>query len=379
MNEQPPFNTPQSSPPQNTVPAPPAPEATGQGVPPTGAPTSATADYPTAPAASLEAAEARSTGATQPVKQLADAIRAEVGKAVVGQDDVITQFLVTLLVRGHVLLEGVPGVAKTLTAKALAHVMSAEFKRVQFTPDLMPSDVVGTNVFDARTSDFHLRRGPVFTDILLADEINRTPPKTQSSLLEAMQERRVTIDGETHILSPLFTVFATQNPIDYEGTYPLPEAQLDRFTMKVSMTYPSPDEEAALLVRIHRGFNAHELASAGLRAIVTPQQLEDARMAVQNVRVSEGIVRYITQLVGRTRSLPTLTLGASPRASVSLLECAKAHAALLGRDFVTPEDIKLVAPPVLRHRLLLRAESEMEGLRPDDIVRSILGEIEVPR
>jgi MoxR-like ATPase len=189
-------------------------------------------------------------GATQPVLQLARAVRAEVARAVVGQDAVITQFLVAILVRGHVLLEGVPGVAKTLTARAVSRALSAEFKRIQFTPDLMPSDVVGTNIFDARTSEFSLRKGPVFTDILLADEINRTPPKTQASLLEAMSERRVTIDGEPHPLSPLFTVFATQNPVDYEGTYPLPEAQLDRFLMKVEMGYPSPDEEAALLVRV---------------------------------------------------------------------------------------------------------------------------------
>jgi len=329
--------------------------------------------------ATLESAESRAASATQPVKLLAEAIRAEVGKAVVGQDEIITQFLVTILVRGHILLEGVPGVAKTLTANALAHVLGARFKRVQFTPDLMPSDILGTNVYDARSGEFSLRRGPVFTDILLADEINRTPPKTQAALLEAMQERRVTIDGEPQILSNLFTVFATQNPIDYEGTYPLPEAQLDRFTMKVSMTYPTPDEEAALLVRVHRGFNAHQLASAGLQAVITTEQLENARAAVRNVTVSEGIVRYITSIVGRTRGLPNLTLGASPRASVSLLECSKAHAALVGRDFVSPEDIKIVAPPVLRHRLLLRAESEMEGLKTDDIVRSVLGEIEVPR
>ena len=314
-----------------------------------------------------------------PVKALADAVRLEVGKAVVGQDDIITQFLVALLMRGHVLLEGVPGVAKTLTANSLAHVLGATFKRVQFTPDLMPSDVVGTNVFDARTAEFSLRRGPVFTDILLADEINRTPPKTQAALLEAMQERRVTIDGEGHLLSEIFTVFATQNPIDYEGTYPLPEAQLDRFAMKITMTYPSPDEEAALLVRVHRGFDAHALASAGLKPVVSIDDLRRARLAVRQVTVSEGIIRYITSIVGRTRNLPSLTLGGSPRASVTLLECSKAFAALSGRDFVIPEDIKTVAAPVLRHRLLLRAEEEMEGARPDDIVRSVLDSVEVPR
>jgi len=320
-----------------------------------------------------------SVSPTQVVRDLADAVRAEVGKAVVGQDEVITQFLVALLVRGHVLLEGVPGIAKTLTAKSLAHALSATFNRVQFTPDLMPADIVGTNVYDTRQNEFSLRRGPIFTDILLADEINRTPPKTQAALLEAMQERRVTIDGETHTLSPFFTVFATQNPIDYEGTYPLPEAQLDRFLLKVTMTYPSPDEEAALLVRAHRGFDAHELASVGLQPVVDAARWQGARKAVQGVTVGEGLIRYITQIVGRTRGLPSLTLGASPRASLALLESSKALAALSGRDFVIPEDVKTVALPVLRHRLLVRAETEMEGTRTDDIVRGVLDSVEVPR
>ena len=319
------------------------------------------------------------TGATRPVKDLVDAVRSEVGKAVVGQDDIITQFLIALLARGLVLLEGVPGVAKTLTAKALAHVLAATFKRIQFTPDLMPSDVVGTYIFNTRSGEFSLRRGPVFTDILLADEINRTPPKTQAALLEAMQERHVTIEGELHPLSDLFTVFATQNPVEYEGTYPLPEAQLDRFLMKVQMGYPRPEEEAALLARVHRGFDAHELATAGLRAVVDKAALDAARAAVRGVTVSDGIMRYVVQIVGRTRGLPTLTLGASPRASIALLECAKALAAINGRDFVIPEDIKTVAPPVLRHRLLLRAEAEMEGLRTDDVVQSVINAVEVPR
>jgi len=313
------------------------------------------------------------------VKQLVDAVRAEVAKAVVGQDEIITQFLIALLVRGHVLLEGVPGVAKTLTARALAHVVRAEFKRIQFTPDLMPADVIGTNVFDPHAAEFSLRQGPVFTDVLLADEINRTPPKTQAALLEAMQERRVTIDGVPHPLSELFIVFATQNPIDYEGTYPLPEAQLDRFVMKVLMSYPSLEEETQLLARVNKGFDAHDLAEAGLRAVVDGAALERARAAVQSVTVSEGLLNYITQIVHRTRGLPTLTLGASPRASIALLQCGKALAAISGRDFLTPEDIKTVALPVLRHRLILRAESEMEGLRTDDVVQSALNAVEVPR
>lgn len=319
------------------------------------------------------------TGATLPVQQLVAAIRAEVQKAVVGQDEVIGQFILALLVGGHVLLEGVPGVAKTLASKSLAHSVAADFKRIQFTPDLMPSDVTGTSVFNVKTGEFSLKRGPVFTDILLADEINRTPPKTQAALLEAMQERSVTIDGETHELSPLFTVLATQNPLDYEGTYPLPEAQIDRFLLKVLVSYPTAEQEVALLDRIHRGFDAHQLSSMGLQAVASQESLLEARRAVKAVVVSEGMVRYIYDLVARTRNLATLTLGASPRAGIALLECSKALAAMNGRDYIIPEDVKTVAPPVLRHRLLLRAESEMEGLRADDVVKSVLGAVEVPR
>ena len=318
-------------------------------------------------------------GATAPVQRLIEAVREEAAKAVVGQDELIGQFLIALLVGGHVLLEGVPGVAKTLSSRTLAHTLSATFKRIQFTPDLMPSDVTGTSVFDARTGDFTLKKGPIFTDILLADEINRTPPKTQAALLEAMQEKRVTIDGVGHELSPLFTVLATQNPVDYEGTYPLPEAQVDRFVMKVLVTYPRPDEEMALLERVHAGFNSHDLQQAGVRAVASPQDLMDARAAVRAVKVSEGMIRYIFSLVERTRTLATLTLGASPRAGIALLECSKALAAMNGRDYIIPEDVKTVAFPVLRHRLLMRAESEMEGLKSDDVIRSILASVEVPR
>ena len=318
-------------------------------------------------------------GATSAVQQLIGAIRGEVRKTVVGQDDVIGQFLIALLVGGHVLLEGVPGVAKTLTAKSLAQSVNAEFKRIQFTPDLMPSDVTGTNVFDPRSQEFSLKPGPVFTDILLADEINRTPPKTQAALLEAMQERRVTVDGIARPLSPLFIVFATQNPLDYEGTYPLPEAQVDRFLIKVLMGYPGPEQEMQLLERVHQGFDAHELSTAGLKAVTDKDAILRAREAVKRVTVSEGMVRYIYQIIARTRNLATLTLGASPRAGIALLECSKALAAMNGRDYIIPEDVKAMAPPVLRHRLLMRAESEMEGLRADDVVKSLLGAIEVPR
>ena len=318
-------------------------------------------------------------GATTPVQELIGAIRGEVRKAVVGQDDVVGQFLIALLVGGHVLLEGVPGVAKTLTAKSLAQSINADFKRIQFTPDLMPSDVVGTNVFNVKTQDFSLKEGPVFTDILLADEINRTPPKTQASLLEAMQERRVTIDGIGRPLSPLFIVFATQNPLDYEGTYPLPEAQVDRFLIKVLMDYPTADQEMQLLNRVHQGFDAHELSTVGLQGVTGKDAILRAREAVKNVTVSEGMVRYIYQIIARTRNMANLTLGASPRAGIALLECSKALAAMNGRDYIIPEDVKAMAPPVLRHRLLLRAESEMEGLRADDVIRSLLGAVEVPR
>ena len=321
------------------------------------------------------------TGAatTTLVQEVVAAIRGEVRKAVVGQDDVIGQFLIALLVGGHVLLEGVPGVAKTLTAKSLAQSIDAEFKRIQFTPDLMPSDVIGTNVFNVQTQDFNLKEGPVFTDILLADEINRTPPKTQASLLEAMQERRVTIDGVARPLSPIFIVFATQNPLDYEGTYPLPEAQIDRFLIKVTMDYPSAQQEMQLLDRVHKGFDAHELSTANLRAATGKENIMRARQAVKNVKVSEGMVRYIYEIIARTRNMANLTLGASPRAGIALLECSKALAAMNGRDYIIPEDVKAMAPPVLRHRLLLRAESEMEGVRADDVIRSLLGAVEVPR
>lgn len=338
-----------------------------------------TLDESTPPESTLDLSQEIHAGATAPVKVLCEAVREEIAKAVVGQEDVITQLLVAILVRGHVLLEGVPGVAKTLTAKALAHILESGFKRIQFTPDLMPADVTGTHVFDLRKQEFSLRKGPVFTDILLADEINRTPPKTQAALLEAMQEYHVTIDGQAHQLSDRFTVFATQNPIDYEGTYPLPEAQLDRFLIKVRMEYPPLEQEITLLGRVHQGFDAHELATSGLKPVVSHHQLQSARQAVQNVTVSTELLQYIAQIVARTRDLPLLLLGAGPRAGIALLKCAKALAAMSGRDYILPEDVKEVALPVLRHRLLLRAEAEMEGLSADDVISQVLGAVEVPR
>lgn len=313
------------------------------------------------------------------VPEIADKIKAEVAKAVVGQEDVIDQILAALLCEGHVLLEGVPGVAKTLIARCIALTISADFSRIQFTPDLMPSDVIGTNVFDPSCGKFSLRKGPIFTGVLLADEINRTPPKTQAALLEAMQERRVTIDGETHALSPAFTVIATQNPIEYEGTYPLPEAELDRFMFKTIVPYPSLDTETGMLARYNAGFNSIRLDDVGIETVVDENQLTRMRRAVMSVTAERSIIDYIAGLVRRTRENPALILGASPRASIWLLGAAKASAAMQGRNFVIPDDVKGFAAPVLRHRLLLRPEAEIEALTADRVIESTLSEVEVPR
>ena len=313
------------------------------------------------------------------VKQTADRIREETAKVVVGQTDVIDQILVALLSEGHVLLEGVPGIAKTLIARTLALTLSSEFNRVQFTPDLMPSDVIGTNVFDPSSGKFNLRKGPIFTGILLADEINRTPPKTQAALLEAMQERRVTVDGETHALSPVFTVLATQNPIEYEGTYPLPEAELDRFMFKTVVPYPAFETEMGMLARYNAGFNSIRIEEAGVKPVCDVGTLTSLRRTVSSVVAEEPILDYIAKLVRRTRENRALVLGASPRASIWLLLGSKAQAALSGRGFVIPDDVKALAAPVLRHRLILRPEAEIEGVTPDRVVESTLAEVEVPR
>ena len=314
-----------------------------------------------------------------PVSDAAEAIRLELAKVVVGQREVIDQILVALLCEGHVLLEGVPGIAKTLIVRALALAVSADFNRIQFTPDLMPSDVLGTNVFDPSTGKFALRKGPIFTGLLLADEINRTPPKTQSALLEAMQERQITIDGEEQALAPIFTVLATQNPIEYEGTYPLPEAQLDRFMFKTIVGYPALETEVGVLTRYNEGFSSLRLDETGLKPVIDAAAIVELRKTVSQVVAEPPILDYIARLVRRTRENRNLVLGASPRASIFLLQGSKAVAALSGRGFVIPDDIKQLAAPILRHRLILRPEAEIEGLTPDRVVEMTLAEVEVPR
>jgi len=304
---------------------------------------------------------------------------AEVRRAVVGQDDALELMLCGLLAGGHVLLEGVPGVAKTLMAKALAMSIGADFKRIQFTPDLMPADILGTSIFDLKTQQFVLTRGPIFTDLLLADEINRAPAKTQSALLEAMQERTVSLEGRLQPLSPLFTVFATQNPVESEGTYPLPEAQLDRFLFKIDVGYPNDDEERQILQAVHQGFDSGNLARAGVQAAVSREQVLEAQKALPQIAVEPAVLDYVRKLVQATRSSPRIRLGAGPRAAVHLLLASKAVAALRGRGFVTPDDVRGLAAPVLKHRLLLSADAELDGATPADVLKEVVAAVEVPR
>ncbi len=313
------------------------------------------------------------------VTRLAEAVRAEVGKAVVGQAEAVDSLLVGLITGGHVLLEGVPGTAKTLLARCLAFSIEASFKRIQFSPDLMPADVVGTNVFDLERQTFSLRRGPVFANLVLVDEINRTPPKTQSALLEAMQEGQVTIDGVSHPLPQPFMVVATQNPVEYEGTYPLPEAQLDRFQQKVTIDYPDAASESEILKRHLSGLEMTDLAQFGMKPVATTADVLAARAALADVVVDDGIVGYVAAVVRATREHPAVTLGASPRAGVSLLVASKARALLEGRAFVTPDDVKRMAVACLRHRVLLRPEVEIEGMAADSVLRDVLDTVPVPR
>ena len=303
----------------------------------------------------------------------------ELRKTIVGQEAVIEQILIAVLAEGHALIEGVPGTAKTLTIKTLAHIIGAQYSRIQFTPDLMPSDITGTNVFNMQTSQFNMRHGPIFTDILLADEINRTPPKTQAALLEAMEERQTTIDGDRYPLSPIFTVLATENPIEYEGTYPLPEAQLDRFLMKIIIDYPEQAEEEEIVARWDSGFNSRHLQNVQITRLTDASIIQRCRAEVRAMRMEPGVQKYIVEIVRRTRTHPTILYGASPRASVALLLCSKALAAIRGRDFPTPDDVRDVAAPVLRHRLALRAEAELDGATTDAVISDIIKTVDVPR
>jgi MoxR-like ATPase len=334
----------------------------------------------TVPAPFGDGAEAAlPVGPPRTVQILAERITEEMHKAVVGQEELVEMLVVALLAGGHVLLEGVPGTAKTLSVRTLARIFDVSFARIQFTPDLMPSDILGTSIYDQREQQFNLKKGPIFAGLLLADEVNRTPPKTQSALLEAMEERRVTIDGVSHSLPEPFLVCATQNPIEYEGTYPLPEAQLDRFMLKVNVSYPSAEDEQDILSRVQGGFRAQNLDTADIVPVLQGTDLPRYRAEVEAVRVDPVVQRYIVQIVRATRENRHLMLGASPRAAITLLLTAKALAAIRGRDFITPDDVKTMARPVLRHRLILRPESEIEGYDSDRIVEGVLQSVEVPR
>ncbi|MFG2503851.1 AAA family ATPase [Streptomyces sp. NPDC048441] len=322
---------------------------------------------------------AGSSGDSGSARSSLESLRTEISKAVVGQDPAVTGLVVALLCRGHVLLEGVPGVAKTLLVRALAASLELDTKRVQFTPDLMPSDVTGSLIYDARTTEFSFQQGPVFTNLLLADEINRTPPKTQSSLLEAMEERQVTVDGTPRPLPEPFLVAATQNPVEYEGTYPLPEAQLDRFLLKLTVPLPSRQDEINVLTRHAEGFNPRDLHAAGIRPVAGPADLDAARAAVAKTSISPEITAYVVDICRATRESPSLTLGVSPRGATALLSTARAWAWLTGRDYVIPDDVKALALPTLRHRIQLRPEAEMEGVTADSVINAILAHVPVPR
>jgi MoxR-like ATPase len=298
---------------------------------------------------------------------------------VVGQPELVQQLMVSLLSGGHVILEGVPGTGKTLTVKALAQLVQADFRRIQLTPDVLPSDILGTNIFDFNTRTFTLKQGPVFTQILLADEINRTPPKTQAALLEAMEEQQVTLDGESMPLPDLFWVIATQNSLEFEGTYPLPEAQLDRFLFKLIVDYPDTKAEKQMLLNAQAGLQTKRLDLARLKPIASVEQILMARQAVRSIEVSEALLDYLLALVQRTRQHPDLVLGASPRSAVAWLQASKANAWLWGRQFVTPDDVKAIAAPLLRHRLILRPEAQLDGLKIDGVITSLLGQVPVPR
>ncbi len=377
--------TPPSVPPVPPIPAvPPTPAAPpAQAVPPTSpAPTQAVPSTPAVAAPSSGAPATVTspvTAATPSSGSFVNDVRTEVGKVVVGQQGVLAGFLAALLADGHVLLEGVPGVAKTLLVKTVASTLSIEMARIQFTPDLMPSDITGQLMYEQATSEFVFREGPIFTNLLLADEINRTPPKTQAALLEVMEERQATVAGVPRALPSPFMVIATQNPVEYEGTYPLPEAQLDRFLAKLYVGYPERDSEQEVLARHHRGLNLHEVSSNGVQAVATAEDLAQARAEVRTMQVDDSILSYITEIVRATRTSPVVDLGVSPRGGVALLGLSKAWAWMAGRSFVTPDDVKMIAKPGLRHRLQVQPEAELEGVTPDIVLDGLLESVPVPR
>ncbi len=311
------------------------------------------------------------------LKQKADDIKNEIGKVIVGQHEMIDLLLVGLLANGHVLLEGVPGIAKTITAKLLAKTINTEFSRIQFTPDLMPSDILGTSVFNTKSNEFEFKKGPIFSNFILIDEINRAPAKTQAALFEVMEERQVTLDGVTHTMQPPFLVIATQNPIDQEGTYQLPEAQLDRFLFKIVISYPTTEQEVQILMNEHLLQDKDKTEQ--VNEVVKALEIIAYQHLVKQVIVEQNLLKYIAEIVSDTRTNPFLYLGASPRASIAILNAAKGYAAINGRDFVTPEDIKFVAVPVLQHRIIVAPDKEMEGVTSPEIIRQIVETIEIPR
>lgn len=311
------------------------------------------------------------------LRQAVNTLRSEIARLVVGQHKMVDLIVSAILADGHVLIEGVPGVAKTLTAKIVAHTIDAHYSRIQFTPDLMPSDVLGTSVYNTRNSEFEFRKGPIFANIVLIDEINRAPAKTQAALFEVMEERQITIDGKTYAMPPPFMVLATQNPIEQEGTYRLPEAQLDRFLYKIEVEYPKPEEEEQILTGFHERKNSNDLST--LNKILSVEKITYFREKVNQLRVEQNIIRYISNIVCQTRNNNALYLGASPRASIAILRGAKAMAAMRGRDFVSPEDIREVAYPVLTHRIVLTPEKEMEGITTKEIIKDLIDKVEVPR
>lgn len=311
------------------------------------------------------------------LQQAVSTIKQEINKIIVGQDDMIELLIAAILADGHVLIEGVPGVAKTLTAKLLSKTMAIGFSRIQFTPDLMPSDIIGTSIFNLKTSEFEFKKGPLFSNIILIDEINRAPAKTQSALFEAMEERQITVDGKTYPLTAPFMVLATQNPIEHEGTYRLPEAQLDRFIFKIEVDYPSLDDEIKIISEYHARKNTVDINC--VNAVINAGNIKDFRAKVSSLHIDPNLISYIAKIVNQTRNNASLYLGASPRASLSILSTAKAIAAIRGRDFVTPEDIKFVTTPVLKHRVMLTPEKEMEGISSTDVIKQIVEQIEIPR